>query len=165
MRLRELLQKWGLSSLRINAGFLDAEFTPKDPAQAAAWDLYIELSTRITTQYLDPDHGDEKAALESLHVLFALTREILKNHGPGAKECAVIAIPVLNQVIRPFTAKWHRKLIENVLDRPEGRGEFRAELDSLHRTIRSYMYSLSDMAGVEDLSSLESWNDGSDQAR
>src|SRR5882762_5104389 len=108
MKLRDFLEKWGLTKLKLNAKFLELEFTPKDPDREAAWELYIELLTRVTTQYLSPEDGDEKAALESFHAIFPLTREILRRRGSGCGEFAKIAIPVLNQVIRPFTAKWHR---------------------------------------------------------
>jgi hypothetical protein len=63
--------------------------------------LYIELLTRISTQYLQPVHGDEKTALDSIHNLFSLTREILKSHGRDCQEFAKIAIPILNQIVRP----------------------------------------------------------------
>ena len=49
MKRRDFLEKWGLSSLKINLGFLETEFEPKDPDRAAAWELYVELLTRITT--------------------------------------------------------------------------------------------------------------------
>src|SRR5437667_5963674 len=108
MKRRDFLQKWGLSGLKIKAGFLEGEFAPKDPDRDAAWELYIELLTRVTTQDLPPDDGDEKVALDSVYAIFPLTREILRHHGSGCGEFAKLAIPVLNQIIRPFTAKWHR---------------------------------------------------------
>jgi hypothetical protein len=41
--------------------------------------------------------------------LFGLTREILKAPGGRhAREFAKIAVVVLNQKVRPFTARWHR---------------------------------------------------------
>ena len=63
MKLRDFLERWGLSGLKIKLGFLEGEFKPSDPDRNAAWDLYVELLTRITTQYLPPESGDEKAAL------------------------------------------------------------------------------------------------------
>src|SRR5882672_11242277 len=111
MKRRDFLEKWGLSSLKINLGFLEGEFAPSDPDRAAAWELYIELLTRVTTQYLPPEDGDEKTALASVHSIFALTREILRRQGSGSGEFAKLAIPVLNQIIRPFTARWHRLLL------------------------------------------------------
>ena len=85
----------------------------------AAWDLYIQMVTRITTQPLDPEHGDEKTALDSVYSLFQTTREILIAQGPDCVEFAHIAIVILNQEVRPFTAKWHRKSLAGAFDNPD----------------------------------------------
>lgn len=71
--------------------------------------MYVELITRITTQPLVQNKGDEATALESIYNIFEITREILKSEGKKAKNFTKIAIVVLNQMIRPFTAKWHKK--------------------------------------------------------
>lgn len=155
MKRRDFLEKWGLSGLRIKLGFLEGEFDPHDPDRAAAWDLYIELLTRVTTQYLAPEQGSEKTALDSVHSIFALTRDILRKHGSGAGEFAKLAIPVLNQVVRPFTAKWHRLSLAGAFDEAARCAEFRAELATVQPRLRSYTRALADMAGVEDLTALE----------
>lgn len=64
--------------------------------------MYVELITRIATQELDEDCGDEKAALNSIHALFPITREILKSKGRLAPNFTKIAVVVLNQILRPF---------------------------------------------------------------
>jgi hypothetical protein len=156
MKLRDFLEQWGFTNLKLNVGFLSAEFAPKAPDRAAAWDLYVELLTRITTQYLAPEHGDEKTALDSIHALFPLTRESLKRHGSGAGEFAKIAIPVLNQIIRPFTAKWHKQSLVGAFSSPAGCSEFRAELSELQAELRKYTGALAAMAAVEDITALES---------
>jgi hypothetical protein len=155
MKLRDFLEQWGLSGLKIKLGFLEGEFNPRDPDRNAAWELYVELLTRITTQYLAPEDGDEQRALDSVHEIFPLTREILRKHGSGAGEFAKVAIPVLNQVIRPFTAKWHRLSLAKAFDDPARCRQFRAELAELQRTLRSYTRALAEMAQVEDLTGLE----------
>jgi hypothetical protein len=155
MKFRDFLESWGLTSLKINLGFLEGEFAPADADRAAAWDLYVELLTRITTQYLPPDAGDEKTALDSVHDIFPLTREILKQHGSGSGEFAKIAIPVLNQVIRPFTAKWHRLSLARAFDSPQQCAVFRSELAAIQVQLRNYTRALSAMAAVEDLTGLE----------
>lgn len=154
MTLRDFLERWGLTSLKIRLAFLEGEFKPSDPDRAAAWDLYVELLTRTATQPLPAEAGDERAALDSVHALFALTRTILKTHGPGSGEFAKLAIPVLNQVIRPFAGKWHRRVLEQAFDTAAQRAEFRRELAEIQAVLRSYTCALADMAGVEDLSSL-----------
>lgn len=155
MKRRDFLEKWGLSGLKIKLPFLEGEFRPQDPDRAAAWELYIELLTRITTQYLPPEDGDEEAALQSVFVIFPLTREILRKHGSGAGEFAKLGIPVLNQIIRPFTAKWHRRSLAGAFKDREHCREFRAELSALQPCLRAYTRALADVAQVEDLTTLE----------
>lgn len=156
MKFRDFLEQWGLVGLRINLGFLEGSFQPNDADRAAAWDLYIELLTRATTQPLPADVGDEKSALDSVYELFPLTREILKKHGSGSGEFAKIAIPVLNQIVRPFTAKWHPLSMAKAFDNQAYRAEFRKELAVLQERLRTYTRALAAMAAVEDLTALES---------
>jgi hypothetical protein len=78
MKLKEWLENWSMTSLKVNALFLDMEWQPKDDDKNAAWALYVELITRVSTQYMLPEHGDEKAALESVSRLFDLTRQTIK---------------------------------------------------------------------------------------
>lgn len=155
MKRRNFLEKWGLSGLKIKLGFLEGEFSPSDPDRAAAWELYVELLTRVTTQRLLPEHGDEKTALDSIYAIFPLTRTILREHGSGSGEFAKLAIPVLNQLIRPFTAKWHRLSLVGSFSDPTQCAQFRDELSALQLNLRAYTRALADMAAVEDLTELE----------
>lgn len=155
MKLGKWLENWDMTGLKINAGILEMEWQPQDEDKSAAWDLYIELLTRITTQPLAADHGDEKTALDSIHALFPLTREVIKNNGRHCIEFTKIAIVVLNQRIRPFTAKWHKLSLAGAFDDSQKCEEFRTELESLQADLRTYTKMLADMAGVEDLTELE----------
>ena len=100
-------------------------------------------------------HGDEKTALDSVFSLFAITRQVLKSNTRDCTEFAKIAIIILNQVIRPFTAKWHKLSLQNAFSNPTSCSEFREELVALQNILRKYAKMLADMAGVEDLTSLE----------
>jgi mRNA-degrading endonuclease YafQ of YafQ-DinJ toxin-antitoxin module len=131
------------------------KWEPKDADKNAAWDLYVELLTRITTQPLPKEHGDEQTALNSVFALFTLTRDVLKKHGRNAEEFSKIAIVVLNQVIRPFTAKWHKHSLAGAFDDEKQCNEFRTDLKKLQLILGIYTQMLSDMAGVEDLTKLE----------
>lgn len=159
MLWRELLDQWGLTGLKINRGVLDAEFRPGDQDKDAAWALYVELLTRITTQPLPQEHGDEKSALESVAQLFPLTREILRTTGGRhAREFAKIAIVVLNQKVRPFTAKWHKLALGGAFDGLARCKEFRDELAELQDVLLRYTRLLGSMAGLEandDLTRIE----------
>ena len=107
MKWGKWLENWDMTSLKIKPPFLEMDWNPAEPDRDAAWELYIELFTRITTQPLRDEHGDEKTALDSVFSLFSITRTIIKSHGRDCMEFTKIAIVVLNQIIRPFTAKWH----------------------------------------------------------
>ncbi len=155
MKRRAFLEKWGLTGLKLNLHFLEAEFAPQDPDRAAAWELYVELLTRVATQTLPAQEGDEESALESLHSIFKETREIMRRHGSGCGEFAKLAIPVLNQIIRPFTAKWHRLSSASEFREVNRRKEFRSDLSRLQPLLRNYTRALAAMANVEDLTTLE----------
>jgi hypothetical protein len=150
MNWRDWLDRWGMTKLKISAGFAEMEFSPSNQDRHAAWQLYVELLTRIATQPLDPRHGDEKTALESIRSLFPLTRQILKDSGPDCLAFARLSIVVLNQIIRPFTAEWHGRLLAGDLDRPEGQQDFRDALELLQADLRRYTQMLAEMAGVEE---------------
>ncbi len=155
MKWKEWLDQWSMTGLKINTGFLELDWEPKDRDRDAAWELYVELLTRITTQYLQPEHGDEKTALVSIYALFGLTRETLKNQGRHCEAFAKIAIIVLNQVVRPFTAKWHKESLAGAFDDETRCQVFRDELSQLQKQLRTYTKMLGDMANVEDLTTLE----------
>lgn len=155
MRLKKLLEKWDLTSLRISTPFLEMDSQPRDEDKIAAWELYVELITRAATQGLDPDEGDERAALKSIYELFPLTRETIKRNGRHCINFTRIAVVVLNQKVRPFTAKWHPRVLARAFSEADKQA-FRAELRDLHRDLRNYTRLLADMADVEDLTDLTS---------
>lgn len=155
MKWSKWLEQWDMTSLKIKTPFLDMEWKPQDEDKAAAWDLYIELLTRITTQPLAQDHGDEKAALDSIYSLFGITRDVIKGNGRHCIEFTKIAIVVLNQIIRPFTARWHKLSMDDAFKDKEQCELFRKELSELQAALRIYTKMLANMAGVEDLTELE----------
>jgi len=61
MKIRDWFENWGITGLKLSTGFLEMEWEPQPEEQQAAWELYIELITRITTQDIDGDSGDEAA--------------------------------------------------------------------------------------------------------
>jgi hypothetical protein len=159
MKWKKWLENWDMTSLKVNLKFLEMEWQPKEPDRTAAWELYIEMLTRITTQNLQPEYGDEKTALDSIYSLFPLTREIIKRNGKDCIEFTKIAIVVLNQVVRPFTTKWHGESLKKVFIQKTKREEFRRELVQLQVKLRQYTKMLAQMANVEDLTQFESVQD------
>lgn len=96
--------------------------------QTAAWELYVELVTRVAVNELPSGDGLLREALGSLHSLFQTTRDILRRHGPavarptGPDGLAVgsLALAVLNDVLRPVLAEWHPLLLDHESRRPDG---------------------------------------------
>ncbi len=155
MKWKEWLEEWSMTSLKIKTPFLDMDWAPKDEDKDAAWELYIELLTRTTTQQLPGEHGAETTALESVYMLFDLTREVIKRRGRSCIEFSKIAIVILNQKIRPFSAKWHGEMTVGAFDDPTKRKQFRTELAELQSVLMIYTRMLADMARIEDISELE----------
>ena len=153
---RDWLKKWKMTNLQINAQFLQVTLEFGDADRDAAWEMYIELLTRITTQALHTEDGDEKTALDSIYSLFPTTRSIIKQHGRNSLQFTKLAIVVLNQIIRPFTAKWHKRCVSGAFNDSAQRLAFRQELAVLQADLRRYTGMLGEMAGVEtDLLLLE----------
>jgi hypothetical protein len=137
----------------------------EDPRQRnAAWALYVELATRVATQELDLENGHIREALDSLHALFAATRDILRREGPhvgmGATSVGGIAVRVLNGGVRPFLSKWHPRLADWETTRDPktsaraherawpDEAKCRGELAKLQRGLEAYAETLGKIAGA-----------------
>ena len=155
IKLRKLLDRYRFENIKLNAGFIKTDIRITNVSRNAAWELYVEMLTRVVTQPLPSEDGDDKTALESVYSLFPTTREILRRYGPEVVEFSKIAIPVLNQQVRPFTAKWHRLSLQGAFDDNERRQEFRGELKDVQEKLRNYNRMLAEIAGVEDITDLE----------
>ena len=155
MNLSNLLRNFHLEKVRLNLKVVQAEFTFQEADKDAAWDLYVELLTRITTQPLPQESGDEAAALESVYSIFQATRGVLREHGRGSIQFSKVAVPVLNQVVRPFTTKWHRESEVGAFGDDGKRQKFRQELAKLQEDLRNYNALLAHIADVEDLTAID----------
>lgn len=154
MKIRKLFENWDMRSLKLNVGFLETDWEPQVRDSEAAWEMYVELLTRIATQPLPHNSGLESSALKSVYSLFDITRSILRKYGKDSVGFAKIAIIILNQVIRPFTARWHRLSEQGAFASEEQCALFRKELKTLQGKLRKYMGMLAEIAGVEDISSI-----------
>lgn len=160
VNLGEWFRRFQLGKVKLGPRWLSVEINFQPDDQDAAWELYVEMLTRIVTQPLPADAGDEKTALDSVYSLFPTTREILRRHGRKAIHFSKVAIPVLNQIVRPFTAKWHQASLAGAFEDAARRSEFRDELSALQTDLRNYNRLLAGIAGVEDLTDLEQPEDG-----
>ncbi|MCP4691049.1 MAG: hypothetical protein GY859_23575 [Desulfobacterales bacterium] len=139
----------------------------------AAWSLYVEYATRISTQPLESGQGSIREALNSLHKLFEVTRAVLKQEGPavaeGPNSVGPVAIRILNEGLRPFIVKWHTKLsafeieqkreqrktpgavMEAVIDESqwEEAGNFYKALETFRKDFLEYVETLEILAGLK----------------
>lgn len=160
MKMKKLFKNWDMTGLNLNLGFLETEWEPQIKDSEAAWEMYVELLTRIATQPLPNDSGIEATALDSVYSLFGITRDILRKYGKDSIGFAKIAIIILNQVIRPFTARWHKLSVEGAFQDPNQVSIFRSELQDLQVNLQNYMGMLAEIAGVEEISSTTMPQDG-----
>jgi hypothetical protein len=137
---------------------LSGKWEPDLAERDAAWEMYVELVTRISVMPLGSGHGVEREALDSLYQLFGVTREILRKYGPavarppkpGQYRFGHLAVWMLNAALRPVLARWHPELQRWEAARPAGRSvieheelwdrsaELRAELEALRRLLLRY---------------------------
>ena len=96
-------------NLPFGLGGMDIDVTEAEAR--AAWELYVEFSTRVAAHPLAPGAGSVREALDSVYTLFGTTREVLRDAGPeaghGPDSLGPLAIRVLNEGLRPFQVKWH----------------------------------------------------------
>lgn len=148
MKWSDLFETWNLTGLHISTPLLNADFAPQVADRKAAWELYVEIATRVSSEPLPPAEGVDKAALDSLYGLFGTTREVLRANGPEAGKVGPVAIAVLNQVLRPLLTRWHAPLnAPGGLD-PAQSQQFREELEQTRLTMQKYISLLAQIAGV-----------------
>jgi hypothetical protein len=171
----EMVRLRGPKSVQVglNLPFLQIGGTwePNDDERKAAWELYVELVTRISVVPLGPDDGLLREALSSLYSLFATTRDILRRYGPDVAEpkpdgqynFGTLAIALLNVGLRPILARWHPALQDWEAAKPEGRSrneherewdradELRSTLESTRGLLTQYARLMAEACGVPDL--------------
>lgn len=155
MTIPKFLKNWDMTELELDINFLRMKWAPQTAGHNAASELSVELLTRISTPALPTGHGDEPTALDSVHSLFPTTRQIIKTHGRECNNFARVAIPVLNQIVRPFAAKGHREAKVRGFSQATKRLEFREDLAILQDRFTQYPRLLARTAKAEDSTARE----------
>lgn len=152
-------------------GNVTGVWKPNDAEKKAAWELYVELVTRISIAELKKDEGILWEALTSLYSIFQTTREILRQHGAavavprkkGEISFGKLAIIILNYQLRPVLSKWHPLLSDYEEQRNSGESiksheekwehnkELRDELNKTRKVLMQYSVYLAKVADVEPL--------------
>lgn len=152
-------------------GGVEGTWQPDEREREAAWEMYVELVTRIAVVELRPGEGLIREALTSLYSLFDTTREVLRKYGPavakpkreGDLSFGSLAVTILNGVLRPMLARWHPLLLDYEASRPVDRSaleheraweherEAREELKRVREALQDYANLLAEVAGITPL--------------
>lgn len=158
-------------SLNIPGMKVEGTWSPNKAEREAAWELYVELITRISVVELKPEKGILREALTSNHSIFQTTRDILRKYGPIVAEprkrsdysFGELSVYILNYVLRPLLEIWHPLLqeyeskrephvsIKEHEDNWELNSELRTELEKTRRILVKYSYYLAKVAKVKPL--------------
>jgi hypothetical protein len=156
-------------------GEISGTWEPEEAERRAAWELYVELVTRVAVVQLGPAEGLLREALSSLREVFGTTREILRRYGPAVAPKSAeqeisfgyLAVGVLNGALRPLLAVWHPTLAAYEVTRPEGQSpvewerqwsraeELRAELAATRGLLVEFARTLGEVAGAASLLSTD----------
>ena len=140
-------------SLNLPFGLGGVDVEVSEAEVRAAWELYVEFSTRVAAHPLSPGAGSVREALDSLYSLFTTTREVLRAAGPevgeGPDALGPLAIRVLNEGLRPFLVEWHTKVeVAGGTLEPDQRAEFDRQLEQTRIELVKYVDALARVAGV-----------------
>lgn len=152
-------------------GSIKWTLVPSKIERKAAWEIYVELVTRISIVELKSGEGILREALQSLYSIFSSTREILRKCGPEVAKprkkakhtLGELAIIILNYQLRPLLAEWHSRLMEYEAcrnddvsikeheDAWEHNGELRDRLNETRLILIGYSNCLAKIAKVPPL--------------
>ncbi len=152
-------------------GDISGDWIPDTAERDAAWEMYVELITRIGVIDLPPRAGSVREALSSLYSLFETTRGILRRYGPSIatpSEASTVsfghlAVAVLNGALRPLLAEWHPMLSDYEARQPdevsrvewerawEHHDGIRAAIAEVGETLTAYAGLLGEVCGAKDL--------------
>jgi hypothetical protein len=165
-----------LSSVKVRLklpyiGGVEGTWEPDQSERDAAWEMYVELITRISVAELKPNEGLLREALSSLYTLFDTTRKILRKYGPtvakpkgrGNLSFGYLDVAILNVVLRPTLAKWHPLLLDYENTKKDAvsplehetmwdkSAELRQELNNVRKLLTEYADILAKVAEVPSL--------------
>ncbi len=150
-------------------GGIEGIWKPNDAEKNAAWELYVELVTRISVVELKENEGTLSDALDSIYSLFKTTRDILKKYGPEVAHpleknrisFGKLAVAILNYELRPLLSEWHPKLDSYLhnMDQHVSTGEheakweynmeLRGRISATQKVLKDYSKILADVAKVD----------------
>lgn len=161
-------EEWRVTEIEIETLGQKWKLANSGSQRRVAWSIFVEMVTRIATQFMPDTHGDDGIALKSLYDLFQCTRKsitemeptrVLPSHTESFDTVETYALAMLNQDLRPFLSKWHpawdawRKANPDAASSSwEHHRTFRDDLRKLQQKIRARAEGLAKIAGVPKIS-------------
>lgn len=146
---------WKLEEIEIQG----LKFSTGGAQRRVAWRLFVEITTRISTQPMDENEGDDGVALASLYSLFQFTRKTVSEmeitQNATGETIETYALDMLNSDLRPFLSKWHPRWDVFAVGKkpstewPEHR-DFREALQALQNKIEGRARGLAQIAGIKN---------------
>lgn len=136
-----------------------------DENRTVGWKIFVEATTRITTQPLGEKEGLIREALASMYKFFCLVRDELKGAkpspppaNPGATQHTVesYAVIMLNDALRPMLSRWHPRLTAwEKAGLPESlwplKEACRADVETTRKNLLAYTWGLGELFNVGGL--------------
>ena len=98
-------------TLSLPFGLGNVVYEASDQDRVLAWKMYVQLKTRKAALLFDEEFDIISNVHDSLHDIFAVTRDLLSEirpyHGETQKNIADFVLRVLNDGIRPHLTQWH----------------------------------------------------------
>lgn len=159
-------QEWQVTEFELSPSGPKWNFRSSGAQRKVAWALFVETTTRISTQQIEDSAGDDGVTLKSLYDLFRVTRQLIAEMSPVSilpsehnkiDTIETYALAMLNQDLRPFLSKWH-PIWESAQPKngsepvtPWARHiEFREELRVLQESIKVHSRGFAKIAGVPE---------------
>lgn len=119
-----------------------------------AWELYVELTTRVATVPLAPNEGLPSEALDSLRQLIAVVQGLLRAWPANSamhESLAHLVTTMIDTELRPFLHRWNSARLDTKQWSARRSNSLRAELSSLRSRLSLLAQRLADIAEVDSL--------------
>jgi len=144
-------RRYGVAQIALNLPFglgnITYETTEQD--RTLAWKMYVQLRTRIAALPFDENLDVIADVYESLHTIFAITREVLSEAKPfraqSQRSIVDFILRVLNDGIRPKLTRWQAHFLywwDKAVELPENTTKTPQEIQ---RTFPGYNELIEDL--------------------
>jgi hypothetical protein len=161
---RSRSDEWRVTEVEITTLGQKVKLANSGSQRRVAWSLFVDTTTRIATQPMSDEEGDDGIVLKSLYDLFQSSRKsimemeptrVLPSRRKNLETVETYVLAMLNQSLRPFLSKWHPVWDTWQKSNPGAASsgwsqhrEFREALKALQPEIRERAIGLGEIAGV-----------------